>query len=639
MLRIFFTFGVLLWVSCSVDLPAPLAPSGKRTSESLVAVAGDSLYCRDAAFWRAYCDRWGEDLAHGGCEAIATCAEGDTAGVAAIVSDTAWVPFNPSAHGWLRVPQRSPSARFQRWTHPHYANWGEPSQYDAPAPPRYIGLVTYPFRTQRGKRILYGFPSEPYLASFIETISEQPEQPEPPQPQEPEEEPPGEVPVRVHNLYVGGLWSVQYEDPEGLSVRSLPSWLSFDEATGTIEGTPTQAGTYEYIVNHGDGFTERHLLIVADEVPDRFPETFILGQGYGFTPYIPESGVSFTIEGDLPPGFSFDPERVHIHGTPEATGTFDFDYVVTDASGEEVLRREFRYVVITDPSSTQPSEEPESPQPQEPREVRVHNAYVGFPWRLRFEDPEGISVRSLPSWLSFDEATGRIEGTPTQAGTYEFVVDYGDGSAERVLLIVADEAPDRYVQTFILGRNYDSGLYIPETGVRPLAFFIEGNLPPGFSFDPERVRIDGTPEATGTFDFDYVVIDASGEEVLREEYRYVVITDPSLTQPAEESPAEEPPAEEPPAEEPPAEESPAEEPHLILDASVGVPYEYLLWQPAEPSIVHSIVGALPDGLSFDEERIAITGTPTQVGSTDFVHLLTYENGGEYLRGRLRIVVH
>ena len=614
MLRIFFTFGVLLWVSCSVDQPAPLAPSGKRTSESLVAVAGDSLYCRDAAFWRAYCDRWGEDLAHGGCEAIATCAEGDTAGVAAIVSDTAWVSFNPSAHGWLRVPQRYPSARFQRWTHPHYANWGEPSQYDAPAPPHYIGLVTYPFRTQRGKRILYGFPSEPYLASFIETTSEQPE---PPQPQEPEGVP-GELPVRVNNAYVGNPWSVQYDDPEGLSVRSLPSWLSFDEATGRIEGTPTQAGTYEFVVEFGDGAAQPYLLIVADEVPDRFPDTLILGQGYGYALHEPESGVGFTIEGDLPPGFSYnrdDPERAQLNGRPEATGNFDFDYVVTDANGEEVYRREFRFVVITDPSSTQP--EPEE-VPEEEMFVSVDNAYVGVPWSTGYV--QDFSVRSLPSWLSFDEATGRIEGTPIQAGTYEFILEFGDGSAERVLLIVAAEVPDRFPTTRILGHYFRTDLDKPEDGV---GFTIEGDLPPSLSFDPEEGFIAGFLEATGTFDFDYVVTDANGGEVYQQEFRLVVITDPSSTQP-EPEPV-------------PPEEPPSEGPDLVLDASVGVPYEYLLWQPAEPSVVHSIVGALPDGLSFDEERIAITGTPTQAGSTDFVHLLTYENGRE-LRGRLRIVV-
>ena len=354
MLRILFIFASLLWVACSVDLSAPLAPvpSGKRSSESLVVVASDSLYCRDAAFWRAYCDRWGEDLAHGGCEAIDTCAEGDTAGVAAIVSDTAWVPFNPSAHGWLRVPQRSSSASLQRWTHPHYANWGESGHYDAPAPPDSIGLVTYPFRTQRGKRILYGFPSKPYLASSIGTISEQPERPEPSQPQEPEEVPPL---TSVLHLYVGLKWGIQFGDPEGLSVRFLPSWLPFDEATGSMLGTPTQAGTYEFIVVHGDGFIERFILIVEDEVPDRFTETYILGRSYSSGQREPAAGVrplAFTIEGDLPPGFSLYLEPPRIGGTPEATGTFDFDYVVVDASGEEVYREAYRYIIITEPSST-----------------------------------------------------------------------------------------------------------------------------------------------------------------------------------------------------------------------------------------------------------------------------------------------
>ena len=68
------------------------------------------------------------------------------------------------------------------------------------------------------------------------------------------------------------------------------------------------------------------------------------------------------------------------------------------------------------------------------------------------------------------------------------------------------------------------GLSETDIGVRPLDFTIEGDLPPGFSFDPENANaetalLDGTPEATGTFDFDYVVTDANGEEVFREEFR------------------------------------------------------------------------------------------------------------------------
>ena len=634
MLRIFFIFASLLWVACSVDLPAPLAPSGKRTSESLVAVAGDSLYCRDAAFWRAYCDRWGEDLAHGGCEAIATCAEGDTAGVAAIVSDTAWVPFNPSDHGWLRVPQRFPSTRLQRWTHPHYANWGEAGQYDAPAPPDSIGLVTYPFRTQRGKRILYGFPSEPYRASFIETISAQPEQPEPPQPQEPEGVPPEELPVRVrpHNLSLGGPWWIQFGGeegpPEGISVRSLPSWLSFDEATGRIEGTPPQAGTYEFFVDFGDRKTERHLLIVADEVPNRSLETLIVGQNFSISygAFKAGAGVSFTIEGDLPPGLSFDlenPDGVWIHGVPEATGTFDFDLVSTDASGEEVYRQEYRYVVILDPE-----------EPLEDEEMMLEDVHVTvvdnlsdqrysegtsinpvyFPQGFGGVPPYVYSLSGVPPGLTFDPATRTLSGTPTAAGTYTItyqITDASGGSIAVPMSVVVEPALGiMFEEGFLSDQVYSEGtsinpVYFPQGfgGVPPYVYSLSG-VPPGLTFDPATRTLSGTPTAAGTYTITYQITDASGGSIA---VPMSVVVEP------------------------------AEEPDLILKASLGVPFTHLLWQPAIDGIVHSIVGALPAGMSFDEERIAITGTPTQAGSTDFVHLLTYEDGRE-IRGRLRIVV-
>ena len=450
-------------------------------------------------------------------------------------------------------------------------------------------------------------------------VATEPEpEPEPPEP-EPEEVP-GELPVDVSNLFVGDPWWFQFGNPEGLSVRSLPSWLSFDEATGRVEGTPTQAGRYEFVVDYGDGFTQRFLLIVADEAPHRDVQTYILGQSYGINLLDnPAAGVrplAFTIEGDLPPGFSFDPEIAQIDGTPEATGTFDFDYVVTDANGEEVLRDRRRWVVITDPSSPQP--EPEE-VPLEEMHVSVDNAYVGVPWSTGYV--ASFSVRSLPSWLSFDESTGRIEGTPTQAGTYEFIVEFGDGSAERVLLIVEDEAPDRdVVETVILGRYYGTTLYPPEAG---LGFTIEGDLPPGFSFDPEsEPQLNGTPEATGTFDFDFVVTDASGEEVYRQRWRFVVITDPLL-----------PPSTQPPE----SEEEIFDGTGTPYEYQVGVAAEFELWQPpTDQLVVHSIIGDLPDGLSFDEERVVITGTPTKAGTTDFIHRVEY--GDVIAQGRLRVVV-
>ena len=108
-------------------MQVPEAPSPTTPSSALVPVASDSIYCRDAAFWRGYCRHWGE-LENGGCERIATCQEGEPTSVAVIVSDTAWVAADPAAHGWLRLPQKDPSRFRQRWIHPHYVPWNTPKR-------------------------------------------------------------------------------------------------------------------------------------------------------------------------------------------------------------------------------------------------------------------------------------------------------------------------------------------------------------------------------------------------------------------------------------------------------------------------------------------------------------------------------
>ena len=402
-------------------------------------------------------------------------------------------------------------------------------------------------------------------------------------------EPPVDPSVRPYNLYVGDPWVLQYEDPpEGLSVRSLPSWLSFDAATGRIEGTPTQAGTYEFVVGRGDVYTERYLLIVADEEPDRFVATYILGQHYGIGLYKPEDGVSFTIEGNLPPGFSFYPERVQIDGTPEATGTFDFDYVVTDASGVEVFRAEHRYVVITDPS----------PEPTITTTTQVERAFVEKEWNIRFgptvtihfypawltlvegenrlrgvpteageyeiyltdsaapgtkkfiilevvpplvelytayagqywwgfrHNPENIeSVSTIPDWVSFDITTGRAQGTPTQTGRYEFTLYFTDGEAHQIVITVREGQveEDRVILTMMLGEPRGHSFPTDDLqGQEPFTFAIQGQIPLGLYFLEDEVALDGSPQQVGTFDFDYVVRDATGQEIYRQKWRYVV---------------------------------------------------------------------------------------------------------------------
>ena len=464
MLRILFIFASLLWVACSVDLPAPLSPSGKRTSESLVAVASDSLYCRDAAFWRAYCDRW--DLALGGCEAIDTCEDGDTTGVALIVSDTAWVSSNPSAHGWLRVPQKYPAARRQRWTHPHYANLGEFSQYDAPAPPSSIGLVAYPFRASGSAytRTLYGLPCNCEVSSVSQGSTPKP----PPQPQEPEEEEttPEEKPDLILNASLGGsfthlLWQPAIDEPLVHSiVGDLPDGLSFDEERLAITGTPTQVGSTDFVhlltsENGGEYYVRGRLRIVV--FPD-FPDFSFAGTKTGVVGQplilsVPgldlEEGASCSMIG-LPDGVSFDSSTKETSGSPLFEGRYEMAFIVTNADGTVDTDLSFRELIIVQ-SESKPSEMMEDDDESQPDFDREIKGYVGeylfwTLWRPHLDsgDPRPLAHRidgDLPPGISLqieendenpEDKIPHLQGTFEEAGVW-FVHHWVEDAEEEVI--------------------------------------------------------------------------------------------------------------------------------------------------------------------------------------------------------------
>ncbi len=247
----------LMLSACGIDDSKTLAPlsSGKITVGE-VPVGPDSLYCRDQAFWRAYCDRWGHDLAHGGCEAISACTATDTAGIALIESDTVWVAADPTASGWLRVPQKFPATRLQRWVDPDNAGLGELEGYQA-EPAYSLGLVAYPFRTSRGKRTLYGFPSAVYQGTFPAAPPEE-EPDETPEEEEPDETPEEEPEIETFRNRIGESFTyLPFVPPELLPWSSyehtaLPDEIYFTWHYDTIfqtnrpaySGSPTKSGEW-----------------------------------------------------------------------------------------------------------------------------------------------------------------------------------------------------------------------------------------------------------------------------------------------------------------------------------------------------------------------------------------------------------
>ena len=180
---LFLLIGLFL-ASCQSDQDTSVGPlwsAGKETA-SLVAVAGDSVSCRDQEFWRTWCERFGE-LPGGACEAVESCMDGDTTNVAAIASNTRYARVDPKSIGLTRYPQGHPSTRLQRWVDKAAVWWAQPGRYDAlTADPDSIGLVPYPFRTGGISYTLWGWPSPCY---FCNSPQPEPEEPEPEEPADP----------------------------------------------------------------------------------------------------------------------------------------------------------------------------------------------------------------------------------------------------------------------------------------------------------------------------------------------------------------------------------------------------------------------------------------------------------------------
>lgn len=74
--------------------------------------------------------------------------------------------------------------------------------------------------------------------------------------------------------------------------------------------------------------------------------------------------------------------------------------------------------------------------------VRVAQEYIFEPEVTSAEQPVQFSIQNLPSWASFDEATGRLSGTPTSAeiGTYRGIVITATNSAASASLPAFDVA-------------------------------------------------------------------------------------------------------------------------------------------------------------------------------------------------------
>ncbi|WP_211453034.1 putative Ig domain-containing protein [Collimonas antrihumi] len=321
----------------------------------------------------------------------------------------------------------------------------------------------------------------------------------------------------------GGVGPYTY----GLS-GSLPAGLSWNAASATLSGTPTQSGSFPISVTATDhstgagapfsatvGYTLQISAPVILLTPSSMsggtvaqPYTAALAAGGGVGPY------NYAVSaGALPTGVSLNAGSGALSGTPTAAGSFNFTVRATDAnsfSGSQAYT-----ITIGGPSLT-----------LNPPTLPAASAAV--PYSVTFVASNGTGPYSyaltsggLPAGISLNTATGTLSGTTVQAGNFPITVRATDSStgvgapfSVQTSYTLAVAAPTISLSPSTVGGGTVALSYSATIsaagGVAPYAYSItSGALPAGLTLNASTGALTGTPTAAGTFSFTVRALDAN----------------------------------------------------------------------------------------------------------------------------------
>ncbi len=393
---------------------------------------------------------------------------------------------------------------------------------------------------------------------------------------------------------------------------SLPVGLSLNPTSGTISGTPTTTGSFNFTVTLTDSLgvsapPKNFKLKVTGGLGITTPSP--LPQGEVTIPYSQtltasggtNSGFTWAITSGSPPAnLSLSAGGV-LSGTPTAAGPSNFTVQVTDSGGGNATKS-FSLTIIAALTITS---NPTLPQGE------VGAAYSQTLTATGGQAPHvytwSVISGSLPAGLALT-AGGVLSGTPRSAalGTASFTVqatDSAGGTATLPMSLTIIPGPTITTAPTLpngtVGGTYTTTLAASD-GTKPYIWSITlGVLPAGLSLDANAGTISGTPKATGASNFTVQVIDAKGVTATKQ---FSITISGGLT--ITTAPG-------------------------LRNASIGLAYSATLsaagGTPPYTWIVNS--GSLPTGLTLNSSTGAISGLPSISGSFKFTVQVTDSASG------------
>ena len=343
--------------------------------------------------------------------------------------------------------------------------------------------------------------------------------------------------VAVGSLYSATLITQGVTVPLTWSILSgsLPPGILFNAATGTFAGTPTTAGTYQFIVQVVDaaGRIDKKTLaiVVVDSVS--ITTTSIVSEWTRLMAYTPVTltagggvpGYSWSVvAGALPNGMNLTVAGV-LNGTPNLAGSYTFTVQARDSNASTPTLGSKQFTIVVNPELLLTTTLlPNGTQFQLYSQPLGHSGGTApFNWSLT----GGL----LPVGMNLDIFTGVLSGIPSASGTYSFTVTVGDRSgatsSQTLSLTVALPLTIGTGTISDMKTNVPVSITLQATGgTLPYSWsLVLGALPTGSSptansfpgtgsttlaLNMNGGNIAGTPTLAGDYSFTIKVTDATG---------------------------------------------------------------------------------------------------------------------------------
>ena len=404
------------------------------------------------------------------------------------------------------------------------------------------------------------------------------------------------------NVKVGSSYSctLQTDAAQSQSVYwymtggTLPSGLTLNSSTGTISGIPTQEGTFTFTIQAvaGSLIAGKEFRLVVEPLLAILTESPLtagkVSRYYTIT-FTADSAnpVTWTLsDGTLPSGLSL--VNGTLSGTPTTAGTYTF--TLTAASAGLTSSKEF--VMIVGPALTITTTSP------------LPSVKQGASYSYTLETDAGSEAvpiwtvitsgdGALPSGLSLHRTSGTISGTPTQEGTYSFVIQAQVGNlyAQKAFMLTVRPAISITTESVLpsvrTNTEYSTTLTTDaEDGEAVTWSLVGGSLPYGLTLDSQTGTISGYSSSEGSYAFTVMAatnrLSATKDFVLTVGGTVFITTNSTL---------------------------PA--------VTAGTPYSTTLQTDSGAATWSVVKGALPMGLTLNPQTGTISGTPLTAGTYTF----------------------